>query len=78
MAFISVNLGVINLVPIPILDGGHLLLFGIEGIKGRQLSPRTREIALQIGFLFLVVLMVFVFYNDITRFWGDITDFFRE
>ncbi|HLK11051.1 MAG TPA: RIP metalloprotease RseP [Candidatus Binatia bacterium] len=67
LAFLSINLGVLNLLPIPALDGGHLALFAIEGALGRPLRPRHREIAQQVGLLLLLTLMVFVFYNDIHR-----------
>jgi len=70
MAFLSVNLGVINLVPIPILDGGLLLIMVIEAVLGRELTLRHREIAQQVGLFMLVALMVFVFYNDIMRLLG--------
>jgi regulator of sigma E protease len=66
-AFISINLGVINLFPIPILDGGHLLFFLIEAIIGRPVSLRAREVAQQIGLFLLISLMLFAFYNDIMR-----------
>jgi len=67
IAVISVNLAVINLLPIPVLDGGHLLFFLIEAIKGRPVSVKVREIAQQVGMVLLIMLMIFVFYNDITR-----------
>lgn len=67
IALISVNLGVLNILPIPVLDGGHLFFFAIEGMRGRPLSLRYREIALQFGVLLLVTLMVFVVFNDISR-----------
>lgn len=67
IAFISINLVLINLLPIPILDGGHLLFFIIEGITGRPVEGRPREIAQQIGLFLLVLLMLLAFYNDITR-----------
>jgi len=70
IALLSVNLGVINLFPIPILDGGQLLFFGIEAAKGKPLGMRKREIAQQIGLFMLIALMVFVFYNDIMRLLG--------
>jgi len=70
MAFLSVNLGVINLVPIPILDGGLLLIMVIEAVLGRELSLKQREVAQQVGLFMLVALMVFVFYNDIMRLLG--------
>lgn len=67
IAFISINLAIINLLPIPVLDGGHLLLFLIEGITGKPVEGRPREIAQQIGLFILIMLMLFAFYNDITR-----------
>ncbi len=67
LAFLSINLGVLNLLPIPALDGGHLALFAVEGVLGRPLRQRHRELAQQVGLLLLLSLMVFVFYNDIHR-----------
>jgi regulator of sigma E protease len=67
LAFLSINLGVLNLLPIPALDGGHLAFFAVEGLMRRPLRPRHREIAQQVGLLLLITLMVFVFYNDIHR-----------
>jgi regulator of sigma E protease len=67
VAVISVNLGIINVLPIPVLDGGHLFFFLIEAVRGKPLSVRVRETAMQVGVLLLVTLMVFVFYNDIAR-----------
>ena len=67
VALISVNLGVLNLLPIPMLDGGHLLFFGIEAVLGRPLSLRKREVAQQVGFVLLMVIMFFALYNDLTR-----------
>ncbi len=67
IALVSVNLGILNLLPIPVLDGGHILFFAIEALIGRPLGIRTREIAQQVGIFFLMLLMVFVFYNDIVR-----------
>jgi regulator of sigma E protease len=67
IALISVNLGILNILPIPVLDGGHLFFFLIEGLRGRPLSIRVREMAQQVGVLLLVALMVFVVFNDISR-----------
>lgn len=67
MAMISVNLGVLNLLPIPILDGGHILFLLIEAVKGNPLGIRKMEIAQQIGLALLLMVMALVFYNDITR-----------
>lgn len=67
LALISISLGVLNLLPIPILDGGHLLYYIAEIIKGGPLSERIMEIGQQIGLFLLVMLMAFAFYNDINR-----------
>jgi regulator of sigma E protease len=67
MAFLSINLGLINLVPIPVLDGGHLMFFLIEAVTRRPVNLRVREVAQQIGVFVLILLMLFVFYNDIER-----------
>lgn len=68
IAILSINLGVINLFPIPILDGGHILFFLIEAVIGKPVSIKKREIAQQVGLFLLVSLMLFAFYNDIMRF----------
>jgi regulator of sigma E protease len=67
MAVISINLGILNLLPIPILDGGHLLFLGVEAVMRRPLALRHREIAQQVGLVILIGLMAFAFYNDIAR-----------
>ena len=67
MALISVNLAIINLLPIPILDGGHLLFFFIESIKRKPVSLKVREVAQQVGLFIIILLIIFVFYNDITK-----------
>jgi regulator of sigma E protease len=67
IALLSVNLGIINLFPIPVLDGGHLVFFGIEAVTGKSVSEKLREKMIQFGAAILVALMVFVFYNDIIR-----------
>jgi regulator of sigma E protease len=67
IAVISVNLAVINLLPIPVLDGGHLLFFAIEALIGRPVNLKVREIAQQVGMVILIMLMILVFYNDINR-----------
>ncbi|MCD6293298.1 MAG: RIP metalloprotease RseP [Deltaproteobacteria bacterium] len=67
MGIISVNLGILNLFPIPVLDGGHLLFITMEIILGRPVSLRKMEIAQQFGLCLLISLMVFVFYNDLSR-----------
>jgi regulator of sigma E protease len=68
VAVLSINLGVLNLLPIPVLDGGHLLFFLVEGVIGRPVSLRYREVAQQVGIFLLLLLMVYAFYNDIARF----------
>jgi regulator of sigma E protease len=67
LALISISLGVLNLLPVPILDGGHLLYYFIEVIKGGPLSERAMEIGQQIGLALLALLMAFAFYNDFNR-----------
>lgn len=67
LAVLSVNLGVLNLLPIPILDGGHIFFFAVEAVRGRPVSVKHREVAQQIGLMVLLLLMGFVFYNDIAR-----------
>jgi len=66
-AVISVNLAVLNLLPVPMLDGGHLFFFVIEAIMGRPLSLKKREAAQQVGFVLLMLLMVYALYNDFVR-----------
>jgi regulator of sigma E protease len=67
IAILSINLGVLNLLPIPILDGGHLLFFLIEGILRKPLGERQREVAQQVGLVLLVGVMIFAFWNDLER-----------
>jgi regulator of sigma E protease len=70
MALISVNLGLMNLLPIPVLDGGHIVATAVEAVTRKPLSLRTREVANLVGILLLVFLMIFVFKNDIVRLMG--------
>lgn len=67
IALISINLAILNFLPIPVLDGGHLLFFFIEAVTGSPVSIRVREIAQQAGIFVLILLMIYVFYNDIAR-----------
>jgi regulator of sigma E protease len=67
VAAISVSIGLLNLFPIPLLDGGHLLFYGLEAVRGRPLSERTQEIGFRIGFAIVLMLLVFATYNDIPR-----------
>jgi regulator of sigma E protease len=64
---LSLELGLINLLPVPLLDGGHLAFFAFEGLRGKPLATRHREVALQVGLFLLVALMAFVIFNDISR-----------
>lgn len=68
LALISISLGVLNLLPIPLLDGGHLMYYVIEIIKGTPLSERAMEIGQQVGIMLLFILMAFAIFNDINRF----------
>lgn len=67
MALLSIGLGVLNILPIPVLDGGHILLLGVEAVRGRPLSLRQMEIIQSVGLSFILLLMVVVFKNDIMR-----------
>ena len=67
MAIISLQLGIINLLPIPVLDGGHIFVLIIEGIVRKDFSPKVKERLMQIGFAFLIILMAFAILNDIAR-----------
>ncbi len=66
-AILSINLGVINLFPIPILDGGHFLFLGLEAVLRKPISIKKMEIAQQIGLILIILLMLFAFYNDLIR-----------
>ena len=74
MMLLSINLGFLNLLPIPILDGGQAVIHSIEGIKRSPLSLRTREIASSLGFALIVLLMGRAFWNDLTPFWSRFVD----
>ena len=73
-AFISINLGLINLFPIPMLDGGHILYLAIESIRRRPLSQRTLEICQRVGFTFLIFIMFLAVYNDLSKLKGSIIE----
>ncbi len=70
LGLLSVNLGILNLLPIPILDGGHLLFFAIEGVIRKPLSLQARAMAQQVGLALILMLVALVFYNDIARLIG--------
>jgi len=67
LALISISLGVLNLLPIPLLDGGHLLYYAIEIVKGGPVSERVMELGQRVGLALLLVMMAFAFYNDLNR-----------
>jgi len=67
IAIISINLAILNLLPVPVLDGGHILFFAIEAVRGRPLNDKIIMIANKVGMALLLLLIAFVFYNDITR-----------
>ncbi|MDR4494931.1 MAG: RIP metalloprotease RseP [Nitrospirales bacterium] len=67
IAILSINLGILNLLPIPILDGGHLFFFACEAVLGRPLGERSREVAQQVGMVLLLFLMAYATWNDISR-----------
>ena len=68
MAVLSVNLGLINLFPIPMLDGGHLLFYAIEGVLKRPLGEKAQEYSFRFGLILIISLFVFVSWNDIIHF----------
>jgi regulator of sigma E protease len=78
LVLISINLGILNLLPIPILDGGQALVFTVEAVKRGPLSARTREIVQQVGVVFLVMLMGFAFWNDLSRHWASFVEWLRN
>ena len=67
MAMISLNLGLLNLMPVPVLDGGHIAILAMEGLSRRDFSMRVKEKMLLAGFVLLLTLMVTVIYNDLMR-----------
>ena len=71
IAVLSVSLAVFNLLPLPILDGGHIFLLGLEKLRKRTLGPKTEQIVNNIGVSLMIVLALFVTYNDILRLYGD-------
>ena len=76
MAALSVNLGLINLFPIPLLDGGHLMYFAAEGIRGRPLGPRAQDYGFRLGLILVLILMVFATWNDLVQL--EVIEFFKE
>jgi regulator of sigma E protease len=80
MAILNLSLAIFNLLPLPILDGGHLLFLGLEKLRKRRLQPKTQEIIEQIGIGILLLLFLFVFYNDLGRFgiWEKISKWLKH
>ncbi len=78
MAFLSINLGLLNLLPIPVLDGGQLMFCCIEAVQRRPVGKRVREVASLVGLGLLVVVMVLVFTNDVARQWPEIVAAFES
>jgi regulator of sigma E protease len=76
MAMLSINLGLINLFPIPMLDGGHLIYYILEGIRGRPVGPRAQEYGFRFGLLLVLMLMVFATWNDLVHL--KVIEFFAD
>jgi regulator of sigma E protease len=74
-AVLSINLGLINLFPIPLLDGGHLVLYGVEALRGRPLNERSQEVAFRLGLVVVLSLMVFATWNDLVQL--NVIEFFK-
>lgn len=70
LAIVSISLGILNLLPIPILDGGHLLYYAVEGIRGRPVSEQTEMLGQRIGVAMIMAMMVLALYNDLARIFG--------
>ncbi len=75
LAMLSINLGLINLFPVPMLDGGHLMFYGVEALRGRPLSERVVEYGFRVGLGLVLTLFVFVTYQDLMRFQGVVAFF---
>jgi regulator of sigma E protease len=74
MALISINLGLLNLLPIPVLDGGHLIFLAVEAIRRKPLSNRVREVAQTVGLVLILLLVALALRNDIARKWTALFD----
>jgi regulator of sigma E protease len=70
LAIVSISLGILNLLPIPILDGGHLMYYLMEFIKGSPVSEQTQLLGQRVGIIMLLLLMGLAFYNDLARLFG--------
>ncbi|WP_104667256.1 RIP metalloprotease RseP [Ensifer adhaerens] len=69
-AILSVSIGLLNLMPVPVLDGGHLMFYAVEALRGRPVGPAAQDVAYRIGFAMVLMLMVFATWNDISMFFG--------
>jgi regulator of sigma E protease len=78
MAVLSINLGLINLFPVPVLDGGHLLFYAAEAIRGRPLGQRAQEYGFRIGLALVLTLMVFATWNDVVHIGPGLVDFVKR
>ncbi|NNL85754.1 MAG: RIP metalloprotease RseP [Myxococcales bacterium] len=78
LILISINIGILNLLPIPMLDGGQAVVYTVEGLKRGPLSHRTRLFVQQVGVVFLLGIMGFAFWNDISRNWSSFFEWFRN
>ena len=67
IAFISLQLGIINLVPVPVFDGGQIMVLALEGAARRDFSPKFKQILMQIGFVIFIFLIVFIILNDVVK-----------
>ena len=74
-AVLSINLGLINLFPIPMLDGGHLAMYGIEAARGRPLTERSQEVAFRFGLVLVIMLMMVATWNDLVQL--NVIEFFK-
>jgi regulator of sigma E protease len=71
LALISISLGVLNLLPVPVLDGGHLVYYGLEAVRGRPLSERSLELTQKAGMAVIGLLMAVALFNDLSRLIGS-------
>ena len=80
MGLLSASLAIFNLLPLPVLDGGHIMFLIIEKLRGKPLSLRTQEVIANVGVVFLITLTVFIFYSDIMKFglFKELAKFFHK
>ena len=74
VAVLTLSLAIFNLLPLPVLDGGHIFFLGIEKIRGKGLSLNAERLVTQVGTMLILTLALFVTYNDLVRFYGDKID----